>query len=181
MHGLVNQALKDLIVEKFTAEKWTEIRTKAGVSEDDFVAMKSYPDHITYCLVGAASEVLGAPGEVLLKAFGQYWIEFTKKEGYGPLMDLFGVDLRSCLKNLNSMHSRMGMMMPEFQPPKFNVSEPDASTLLLEYHSQRPGLAPMVEGLLEGLALKFGNKITIETQMRANQADPDLFTVKILE
>lgn len=92
MYGLVNQAIRDLIVSHHGEEKWTAVCQKAGLGTGpgggEFEAMHSYPDGMTYALVGAAAEVLGSDPAGLLKAFGEYWITFTAEEGYGDMMDL---------------------------------------------------------------------------------------------
>lgn len=178
MYGLVNLAVKDLIIEKFGSARWEEIRLKANVSDSSFEPLKTYPDAVTYGLVGAASQVLGASGADLLRAFGRYWVLFTAKAGYGEMMDLFGSDIKSCLKNLNSMHGRMGAMMPDLKPPRFVVRDKDGA-MTVEYHSTRPGLTPMVEGLIEGLAEKFKQTVTIESKERLPQENFDTFVVRL--
>ena len=62
MYGLINSSLQSMIREKFGEEQWNNVLKASGVPEDSFLSMRSYDDAITYDLVGAASEVLGAPG-----------------------------------------------------------------------------------------------------------------------
>lgn len=162
MYGMVNQAIKDLVRTRFGDMAWKNIAERANVSFEDFVFMEYYPDHITYELVGAASEELKLAPDVILSEFGKHWILYTAKEGYGPLMDLFGSDFPTCLKNLNSLHDRMGMTMPNLKPPRFEFEEVSLGCYILTYFSKRPGLSPMVLGLLQGLAIKFGVDAEIE-------------------
>ncbi|MEN9722630.1 MAG: hypothetical protein RJB38_616 [Pseudomonadota bacterium] len=180
MYGLVNQAVRDLIVSRFGQEKWATICRRSGVNDDEFEAMKAYPDHLTYALVGSAAEVLGADAGDLLKAFGEYWITFTAQEGYGEMLDLFGSDLITCLKNLNGMHAHMGVMMPELQPPRFQIEEMGDKRYQLRYFSKRAGLAPMVMGLLEGLAKKHGNTVKVQQMPRDPAQDHELFLIEIV-
>jgi hypothetical protein len=180
MYGLVNQAIRDLIISQHGEEKWLAVSKKAGIGPAEFEAMKSYPDGLTYALVGSASEVLGADSSSLLKAFGEYWIRFTAEEGYGEMMDLFGRDFMTCLNNLNGMHAHMGVMMPELQPPRFQVEEQGSGRFKLHYFSKRAGLAPMVEGLLEGLAKKHGTRIGVVHLPRAASDDHETFEIEVL-
>ena len=177
MYGLVNKAVKDLVVSNFGKDKWDLISQKAGLKDDDFAPLKTYDDSITYSLVGAASQVLNLSAEDILKAFGKYWIIFTAHEGYGELMNLFGHNFDDCLQNLNQMHNRMGAMMPNLKPPRFVLTKESDGTIKLEYHSTRAGLAPMVYGLLEGLSEKHKTKISISYVNRKSQSEPDLFTI----
>ena len=177
MYGMVNLAVRDLVITKFGESTWQTICDKAGVTSPDFVPLKAYPDHITYALVGAASETLGMSTEQILHAFGDHWVKYTASEGYGVMMDMFGRDFRSCLKNLNGMHSHMGAMMPELVPPRFTVDEIDPKHLRVHYFSTRQGLAPMVSGLLVALARKFGDTVTIEHHAKGTRSDHDEFDV----
>ena len=177
MYGMVNLAVRDLVITKFGESTWQTICDKAGVTSPDFVPLKAYPDHITYALVGAASETLGMSAEQILHAFGDHWVRYTAGEGYGVMMDMFGRDFRSCLKNLNGMHSHMGAMMPELVPPRFTVDEIDPKHLRVHYFSTRQGLAPMVSGLLVALARKFGDTVTIEHHAKGTRSDHDEFDV----
>lgn len=162
MYGMVNQAVKDLILRKFGVDSWNAVADGASISRDDFEFMNYYPDKITYDLVGSASKVLSLPPEVVLKEFGKHWVLYTAKEGYGSIMDLFGADFKSCLKNLNALHSRMGMTMPHLAPPQFSFEETEKDKYRITYKSKRPGLCPMVEGLFEGLAAKYNKTVKIE-------------------
>lgn len=178
MYGMVNQAIKDLVVSKFGPKDWEEISGRAGISTEDFVFMEYYPDKVTYDLVGAASAHLKLGPEVILKEFGKHWVLYTAKEGYGAMMDLFGADFKTCLKNLNNLHARMGMTMPHLTPPRFEFKEEDEASYLISYFSKRPGLCPMVEGLLEGLAAKYNEQVSIELLQQTSESGPKQFRLK---
>lgn len=164
MYGLVNIAVRDLVRTVAGDDAWQAIAAKAQCNDVIFEAMSTYPDEVTYRLVGAASEVLKMPADDVLRAFGRYWILFTANEGYGDLMNMFGSDMQTCLRNLNNMHGRMGAMMPALVPPRFVLVQSSADEFRLEYHSTRKGLAPMVQGLLEGLAEKFGESMDVRME-----------------
>lgn len=155
MYGLVNQAVRDLVIKGFGEEKWNLICKEAGIPNKDFVSMQYYPDTITYSLVGAAAKHLNLSAETILSEFGKHWVLYTAENGYGPLMDLFGENYKSCLMNLNNLHARMGLSMPELAPPRFIFTEITPEIYQIEYQSKRQGLEPMVQGLLEGLAQKY--------------------------
>jgi hypothetical protein len=64
--------------------------------------MKSYPDEITFSLVGAASEVLQLSPEAILEAFGEYWILYTADEGYKDILNIYGKTLLEFLADRES-------------------------------------------------------------------------------
>lgn len=179
MYGLVNKAVEDLVCSRFGEDTWQQIQEQAGVDDVGFVSMEPYPDEVTYKLVGAASEVLGAPVAALLEAFGEHWILYTAREGYGELISMFGSTLREFLGNLDNMHTRVGLSFPQLRPPSFMVRDTGPGVLEIEYHSTREGLAPMVIGLLRGLGRSFGEAVAVEHLHGRDQGGFDLFRVEL--
>ena len=144
--------------------------------------MTPYDDSLTMALVDAASRVLETPANDLLRGFGRHWIEFTHKTGYGPLMAVSGESVREFLSNLDQMHARIKISMPDLDPPGFDCEARDDGVIEVAYYSSRAGLVPMVVGLLEGLAERFGETITVEhTVAKQNLDEPDLLEVTVLE
>lgn len=178
MYGLINQALEDFVIQGFGTSAWHRIRQGAGINQEMFIAMDSYADETTYKLVGAATDVLSLDASHVLEAFGEHWVLYTAQSGYGEMLAMFGSDLLSFLKNLDNLHSHVGMSFPALRPPSFTVEEIEGGTgLLLHYRSERAGLAPMVVGLLKGLAKRFSQEITIEQTAFQGADDHDIFRI----
>ena len=83
MYGLVNAAVQDLVTSSFGADKWEAIKKRAEIDVDAFNRMAQYPDEVTFRLVRAASEVLDLPSDDVMGAFGEFWVLYTGREGYG--------------------------------------------------------------------------------------------------
>lgn len=180
MYGLVNKAIEDLIRSRFGDATWQAIRKQAGVQAEEFVRMEDYPDELSYRLVAAASQQLALPPEQLLEAFGEYWTLYTAKEGYGDMLKAYGDSLFAFLQNLDDLHTRVGMFYPKLKPPHFECSDVTAHSLVLHYYSERPGLAPMVIGLVKGLGTTFNTPVAIsQVQDRNAGADHDAFLLRI--
>lgn len=178
MYGLVNKAIRDLVVENYGQEKWSEICVLSDFPDEEFVAMSPYPDALTYTLIGNASRVLGADANVLLEKFGEYWIMYTASEGYGELMNLSGRSLPEFLANMDMLHNRIAGIMPELQPPKFVTRNIGDCSLELEYHTHRPGLVPMMFGMLRGLGKRFNLDCKVEhIQVKSAESECDVFLV----
>lgn len=180
MYGLVNKAIEGLICNRFGEETWEAIKRRAGIDEEGFVSLDSYPDSMTYALVGAASEVLKTPADALLEVFGEYWVTYTAKEGYGGLLDAAGGDLRTFLVSLNQLHARVRLAAPELRPPSFQCTDITDASLVLHYRSTREGLAPMVFGLIRGLSARFHTHVVVTQQRRRGEdgADHDEFLLQ---
>lgn len=180
MYGLINQAVKEMICADGGSALWKRICAVAGVTNDEFNPLEPYPDSVTSALVAAASEHMGLSQGEILRRFGRHWILFTAHAGYGEIMDMFGSDLRSCLKNLNRMHGHMGAMMPHLKPPRFVIEEVSPEHLVVHYHSPRIGLGELVVGLLEGLAEKYQERISLSHLPRVEGADHEQFEVRFI-
>lgn len=167
-----------MVIKDHGAQKWNEIRLKAGMEDERFVSLKSYPDKLTYDLVSAASQVLGADAEKILAAFGEHWVLYTANEGYGDMLDFTGSTLPEFLKNLDLLHLRVQNMMPHLQPPKFECIEITENEVELLYFSEREGLVPMVMGLLNGLGHRFKVNVQVEyTHKKEASGEPHRFRV----
>lgn len=169
MYGLVNQGLEQMLRRDFGDDAWYAIKQEAGVSNEFFVSHDSYPDEVTYALVAAASRYTGADSNALLESFGVFWVTVTAPEGYGVLMDAGGRTLREFFQNLPALHTRVGMSFPALQPPRFASRTLDSRRMELCYWSHRAGLVPFVVGLIRGLALRFGETVSIESGGEAEQ------------
>lgn len=180
MYGLVNKGLEHLVRKAHGDATWQRICETAGLDDHTFSAMRSYPDAVTYALVGAASRELGQSASELLEDFGEYWVLYTGREGYGPLFAMAGRSVEEVLTNLDGMHARIAYTFPEFRMPEFTCSRLAGGDLRLVYRSTREGLAPMVVGLVRGLGKHFGTPVTIRhTVVRGADADHDEFELRV--
>lgn len=179
MYGLVNRAVEQMVVSNFGEPTWLELCRRADVSPTTFVAQTVYDDAITYRLVATASEMLSVPAEEVLKQFGEFWILFTASEGYGALLSMCGDNLFDFLDGMNEMHARIEGTFHEMRPPHFEMTRMADSMVELHYHSEREGLAPMVVGLLTGLARRFGQTAAIEHVQQRASAGHDVFRIQV--
>jgi hypothetical protein len=168
MYGLVNRAVEDMAREAGGEALWDRLRHRAGVQDEHFLAMRPYDDDLTFRLVHAAARELDLPVDEVLRRFGRHWITYTGRHGYGPLLAMGGRSLPQFLANLDAMHSRIALSMPELRPPSFDIIELAPDLFRVVYRSHRSGLGPMVQGLLEGLGEMFATPVAVTPV-----ADPD--------
>lgn len=178
MYGMVNKAIEEMVCQGHGEEAWERIRQRAGVDVEVFVRNQSYDDVCTYQLVGAAATELGLPAEAVLRAFGEYWVQYTGKAGYQALMAAGGSSLQEFLLNLPNLHTRVIMLYPKLVPPTFECTDLGERSLLLHYRSHRQGLTEFVVGLVRGLGLMFATPVEVTIhESRAQGADHDVFRV----
>ena len=176
MYGLVNKAIEDLVISSAGEETWLKIRDRAGLQELQILSSSNYDDEITYKLVAAASDVLQQPPEAILRSFGKHWVLYTGREGWSTLFSASGEDMVSFLQNLDDMHARVNAAMPEGRMPEFTLTPKDGA-YQLEYRSERDGLAPMVGGILSGLAEQFEETWDIRHTDHRSQCGVDRFVL----
>jgi len=178
MYGLVNQAIEDLVRTQHGGPVWEQIKEKADVQIEAFIGMEQYPDDVTYRIVEAASQVLEIDCDAIFRAFGEHWVLYTAKKGYGEMLAACGRTLPQFLNNLDMLHTRVGVIMPHLKPPSFSCTDITPNSLHRHYYSHRQGLTHMVVGLVQGLGKLLGTEATIrQIGGRHTGGDHDVFYV----
>lgn len=181
MYGMVNQAVRELVLNNHGQEVWDKIRSEANVIETEFHSLHIYPDEMTYRLVMAASKVLDTPPEVILVSFGETWTDFASRTSFSRLIRFGGRTFLEFVQNLDQMHTKIKITLPELVPPSFRTSDVTDEGMRLHYYSYRPGLAPFVQGILIGLAKIYAIKIDIRLdKSRADGHDHDEFIIRYI-
>lgn len=151
MYGLVNRAVEEMVISGFGEETWEVVKVKAGVDEEVFISIQSYPDGVTFNLVAAASEVLDLPVSEILISFGEHWVLKTAVESYGPMMEADDDSLREFLVSLPHFNTRFSMIYPDLKPPSFECRDMAKNSLELRCDTHRSGLTNFVVGLVQGV------------------------------
>jgi hypothetical protein len=93
-------------------------------------------------------------------------------------MHASGRNTYELLAALDEMHARIALSFPELRPPSFGV-ERAQDGVLVEYRSDRPGLAPFVVGLIEGLGRLYRERVEVrQVESRDAGAPHDRFHVR---
>lgn len=181
MHGLVHRSIRSLVVKTAGTPVWEEILQKIGSDSSAFLSIQAYSDEQTHRLIGQVCATLGLSLETALTAVGRHWVSFVLGEGYGPMLQLFGPDFRSCLRSLDQMHSHMGHSMSGISFPRFRVLAEDPKEMMLEYRSKRAGMFPFLLGLLEGLAEFYQEKVELKALPKPSDgADNDRVQIRFV-
>ncbi len=179
MYGLVNKGVERMVRGTFGNDTWHRVREDAGVEDEPFLSMRMYPDSMTWDLVQSASVTLEMEPDAVLRAFGHYFIRYSAEEGYGQMLSLFGADLQTFLSNLDELHARIGLSFPEIDPPLFSLDSVGEKKVHLHYQSHRRGLGDFVLGLVEGLAERFNETVSVTYVVKqVDGADHDIFAIR---
>ena len=173
------QSIQDLVVKEFGEETWLKIIAKSKIDVHEFQNHQVYDDAYTYRLAGAVSEVLNTDLNTVLKMFGEFWILEISLKKYPSMMASGGLSFKEFMLNLPNFHNRVYLTYPELVAPEFKVRM-DGDAMLVEYHSQRPGLTAMMEGMLHGIVKMFkeqGVQVLLESEKINSNLDHDLFRI----
>jgi len=181
MYGMINKAIRTLVIREAGEEVWEQVLVTSGIDEDVYEDLDAYDDGITFTLVGAVSETLGVPAGDVLEMFGVYWATDVAPKGYGDYFNAFGNDFKSFVAGLDEMHVRITKMLPSLVPPAFDIEELGENHFKIHYVSQRDGLAPLAVGMLKGIAKHFGGEADIKQLEYKGTDDHDVFEVRFTE
>ena len=179
MYGMVNQAIVEYLGDEFGSEILYAVLEQSGCQETQFSGMTQYPDETSYALVGAAADATGRPAEDILGKIGEYWVGFALRSDYGDLLRMAGNDLPNLLQNLDHLHARVGEAFDDLRPPSFWCDELTEDSLVLHYASERPGLEPMVAGIVRGLGHLVETNTTVSWEA-AQAGDSCAFQVQFV-
>jgi Haem-NO-binding len=158
MKGVVFNLLEAFIAEGFGQEKYEEILGLCPLAtKEPFVGPGTYPDTDLFTIAGKAAEVLGVPLPDALRAFGKFC--FPRLAAKVPTLVATHTSAESLLRSVEGViHVEVRKLMPNAVTPSFAYAEATSGELVIEYRSARK-LCWFMEGLLDGLALHFGERL----------------------
>ncbi|MEL6964277.1 MAG: heme NO-binding domain-containing protein [Pseudomonadota bacterium] len=161
MYGMVNNAFRQYVIDREGEHAWNAVIAKAGLETLEFGAMKAYDDQVTLSIVGTMVAESGRNIDELLRDVGKSWVGFAKTTPFANLLAMAGQEFETLVSNLNDMHAKIKLSLPDIRPPSFDCRLCEDGLLEITYQSEREGLFPFVEGIFEGLAEHFGQRLSI--------------------
>jgi len=161
MKGVIFNFFENFIVDTFDEESWEMILDQSE-SDGVFVGPKTYDDKDFLKIVSTAITLKDLiPGDAI-RLFGRYSFPLLMKHG-GDLVSNYTNSIDMLLELDSIIHVEVKKLMEGAEPPKFNVSKINRTTVRILYISKR-NLPTFVEGALEGLGEYFGEKVSYRTE-----------------
>lgn len=159
MKGIIFNLLEQVVTDEHGEETWESMLDRAGV-EGVYTAVGTYPHEELVLLVEAASSLLSADPDDVTRWFGREAIPLLN-ERYPVFFD--GHDrTASFVHTLNDViHPEVRKLFPGAYAPEFEFEPLDDNSLALGYRSFR-GLCMFAEGLVQGAADHYGERVAIE-------------------
>ncbi len=166
MKGITLNILEKVVNAEYGANTWDDLLA-AAQSDGAFTSLGNYPDAALFKIVGAASQALKLPPEAIVRWFGQRMLPRLAQR-YPPLFTPHTAT-RPFLLTLNSViHPEVRKLYPGADTPEFDFDTSSPEVLVMTYRSKRR-LCALAEGLLEGAAAHYREKITIDHPVCMNR------------
>jgi hypothetical protein len=159
MKGVIFNLLEEAVREEHGEDTWDDLLESAGL-EGAYTSLGNYPHEDLVKLVGAASEALSIPGDDIVRWFGRRALAMLA-ERYPKFFEPHRTT-RGLLLSLNDIiHPEVRKVYPGAEAPEFDYDLSHDDALVMSYRSSRQ-LCAFAEGLIEGAAEHYGEKVAIE-------------------
>ncbi|EYC06642.1 hypothetical protein Y032_0074g814 [Ancylostoma ceylanicum] len=183
------------MLRKYGDELWMEVLNRSGFETGkENIINHYYSDADTYLLVDSVAALTKMTREQVWEMYGCFLIEYTMEIGWDELVRSMSPDLKGFLDNLDSLHYFIDHVVykANLRGPSFRCEENPDGSLTLHYFTGRPGLYPIVRGVLREVARRVFNidislTITGRTQRSVQMASGErteehvIFLVKTLD
>ena len=91
--------------------------------------------------------------------YGAFLIEYTMEIGWDELLRAMSPNLKGFLDNLDSLHYFIDHVVykANLKGPSFRCEEGEDNSIILHYFTSRPGLYPIVKGVVREVAKRVFN------------------------
>ncbi|VDM62010.1 unnamed protein product [Angiostrongylus costaricensis] len=152
MFGFIHESIRQLMLRKFGEEFWSKVLERACFeSGKENIVNHYYTDSDTYSLVDAVSVIARISREQVWEMYGAFLIEYTMEIGWDDLIRSMSPNLKGFLDNLDSLHYFIDHVVykANLRGPSFRCEDNLDGTITLHYYTSRPGLYPIVKGVLK--------------------------------
>ncbi|KAF8376554.1 gcy-36 [Pristionchus pacificus] len=155
MFGFIHESVRVLIVRTYGEEMWSNVLVRSGFeSGKENIVNHYYKDSDTYLLIDSVSVLTKMTREQVWETYGGFLIEYTMEVGWDELVRSMSPNLKGFLDNLDSLHYFIDHVVykANLRGPSFRCEENTDGTITLHYYTGRPGLYPIVKGVIREVA-----------------------------
>lgn len=172
--GIIFNLFEAVVTAEYGQDAWEDVLDATGY-DGAYTAVGSYDDDEFLQLAKVAAERVDVPLDDLVRWFGRSCLPILADR----YPDFFTPHshTKPFLLTLNDViHPEVRKLFPGAYAPSFSFEEPGPDSVALSYHSHR-GLCSFAEGLIEGAADHYNDKVTIEQRECTKRGDPNCVLV----
>jgi hypothetical protein len=160
MKGTIVCCLRELVTEKFGADKWEKSLTDLGLDKKQmFTALQDVDDAVVMNVIQSVCKTTGITLLQAADAFGFYWVNVYSSRLYNPYYTKHKTS-KNFLLAMDDLHVQMTRSMANAKPPRFDYEWKNDKTLLMHYKSHR-GLMDFMIGLAKGVGKFYNENIQV--------------------
>lgn len=158
MKGIVFNLLEEIVRRDYGEDSWDDL-LEAAELEGAYTSLGSYPDADFFKVIGAASKTLDLSADEVVRWFGRNALPLLA-QSY-PRFFTPHTSARSVVLTLNDIiHPEVRKLYPGADVPVFDFDTSSDEVLVVGYTSPRR-LCAFAEGLIEGTAAHYGERVSI--------------------
>jgi hypothetical protein len=166
--GVVFNLLEEVVSREHGEDTWDALLEEAGL-DGAYTSLGSYPDSDLLRLVDAASEALGVSPDEVVRWFGRNALPLLAPDY--PRFFAPHTSARSFVLTLNDIiHPEVRKLYPGVDVPVFDFDASSEQVLAMGYSSRRK-LCAFAEGMIEGAAAHYGERVSISQPRCMNRGD----------
>ncbi|VDL77232.1 unnamed protein product [Nippostrongylus brasiliensis] len=172
--GFIHESIRQLMLRKYGEELWQQVLNRSGFENGkENVVNHYYSDTDTYLLVDSVAVLTKMTREQVWEMYGSFLIEYTMEIGWDELVRSMSPNLKGFLDNLDSLHYFIDHVVykANLRGPSFRCEENPDGSIILHYFTGRPGLYPIVRGVLREVARRvFNTEINLNVTGRTQRS-----------
>jgi Haem-NO-binding len=176
VHGLVNRSIQTFLRDTYGSDLWHRVATASGAPAHGFEAMLMYPDDMTDAVLSCAAQELRKPVDILLEDFGTH---LTSVEALRRLLRFSGAEYADFIEAIEELPGRAQLAVPEIDLPVLDLQSDAPGCYNLTACGPRSAFAPVLAGVLRGMADDYGSLALIDGPVRAG--DQATIRIELLE
>jgi hypothetical protein len=158
--GVIAMCLRELVVNKFGADKWADCLKNIGEAQDiSILATSDMHDEAVMKMIQATCETLGISLQQAADAFGEYWVCDFSQKIYGAFYRKYR-NAKEFLLAMDKVHVDMTTSLKDATPPRFDYEWKNSRTLIMKYKSKR-NLIDFAVGLAKGVGKYYKEDIKV--------------------
>lgn len=179
MHGLVNRAIQNFVVDSYGDTQWRAIAKRADIGLVDFEAMWIYDDALTPKVLNAVCDVLERPYDELMEDIGTYLVSHQNLEPLRRLLRFGGVDFVEFLHSLDDLPGRARLAVSDIELPRLELREHNMFRYSLRCEGVVKGCGYLFIGILRAMADDYGALVLLDHQ--GTQDGVEIIAIALLE
>ena len=162
MKGIILISFKDYFInQKKTESDWRELLHTSGIGYEKIILPNtSIPDIYVDRIIDLMCEQLMMNREEILINLGNFFITNTAVKYYKTILDKYN-SFNDFICNLNNIHSNIVKMIPNANPPVFEIITEENNKLIIKYNSKR-NFIDLAVGAFVGAGKYYKEKIKVK-------------------